>query len=268
MRESAADWTPRRVYRHLCRLFRIEPPFYQNREFTRAEFEASSAEFVTRALQRESARLRESPERAAPWPAEAFRVWSELFDLVEDESRGRAYFEASPADQARMRRDHQRRIWAGRLLFADTAGRQARSRRELRRRLKGPDSQVKRLCRELLRVLPPKMTEASLFDEWSRRADPPGLLRYRASRQSLWAFLKGEAREGGLRSPETARDLAATYPYLRHWSGKRSLTAAEIEAGIKNPHQADDDADHYFGLASTRQVLSRRRAGPHIPPQE
>lgn len=254
--ESEADWTSRYVYRTLCRLFRITPPFYEPRRLSPKDFERIQAEFVGRAVRREL-RARDigehSGEVGSARRVQALALFTEIFDWVETHCRGRVYLTAALAQQVRMREDWERRLWAGRLLFADSAEGQRRARQELRALLRGRPTPVKSLCRELLRGIPPKSRkQMGWVQEWlgDRKGRRPSVLRYRAKRQFLWAFLKGEARDG--EPAEVARDLARAYPFL-------GLTAEQIAAGLTNPHQADEDTARYFGRRSVRDALSRRR---------
>lgn len=283
--EADENWTSRAVYRTLCRLFRIKPPFDANRPLSPRDFAAIQAEYVSRAAPREL--HRRQPGEPLPLSERARRAYvlsDEIHDLVQTHCVGRVYLAAPPAQQARMRQNCERSLWATRLLFADSAEGQARARRELRALLRGRPTPIKSRCRELLRVIPSKSRkQMGWVQEWlgarccpkcgssvhrardgehgfaarcpkcgwhGKAEERPSVHRYRAERQFLWAFLKGEARDAD--STEVASDLARAYPFLR-------LTAKQIAAGLTNPHQADEDTARYFGRRSIRDALSRRR---------
>jgi len=254
---SGADenWTARGVYATICRLYRIEPPFYENRRLSQRDFKAIEAEFVSRVGPRELHRRQRQPSKGLP-PSErhlqAHTVLEKIHDYTQAHCVGMKYLAAPLAKKKQMRQDRDRWLWAGKLLFADSAKAQQRARRELRGRLRGRPTPIKWLCRELLRVLPPKSRkQMGWVEEWLGNKDRPSVLRYRAERQFLWAFLKGEARNGD--PSEVPQDLVRAYPFL-------GLTAAQIAAGLGNPHQADGDTARYFGPRNIRGMLSRRRA--------
>jgi hypothetical protein len=50
---AGENWTSPGVYPTICRLIRIEPPFYENRRLSQRAFKAIEAEFISRAGPRE-----------------------------------------------------------------------------------------------------------------------------------------------------------------------------------------------------------------------
>ena len=80
----------------------------------------------------------------------------------------------------------------------------------------------------------------------------------------MWAFLRREAKAGGYSTlgrrhfaSIASEDLADEYSYL-------SLSAAEIDRGLKNSRQADDDTAKKFGISpnTLRSMLSKWLRSP------
>lgn len=275
--EERQAWSPRSFYRTMRDLFRtrpgekpVSPPFYQNRPLTEEEVEVCQKKYVEYQLSEErSLRVRRPSRvpRRSDRQAQADILFSRIHEMVgTDLPVGHPTQEAAQqrAAQWSQAADQKRKGWeiwklAGRALFADTACKQSRARRALRVKLQGRPTTLTRLCREFLRVLPPRTTaEVGAWELFVGGRNDPAMLEYRAERQFLWAFLKHEAKEGD--PEEVAQDLAQAYPYLK-------LTSQQISRGLTNSHQADDETAKKFGLASgesLRSILSQRRRG-HRP---
>ena len=130
------NWTSRGVYPTICRLFKIKSPFYENRLLSHDDFKAVEAEFVSRAIPR-VLNGRQRLALVAPTPSKSQLRAHILFEKLSDQCvvLESEYLSAPPKQQARMRQDRDRWVWAGRLLFADSAKGQQRARTQLRERL-------------------------------------------------------------------------------------------------------------------------------------
>jgi len=82
---SGADenWTSRGVYATICRLYRIEPPFYENRRLSQRDFKAIEAEFVSRVGPRELHRRQRQPRKGLP-PSERHLQAHTVLDKIHD----------------------------------------------------------------------------------------------------------------------------------------------------------------------------------------
>ena len=96
---SGADenWTSRGVYATICRLYRIEPPFYENRRLSQRDFKAIEAEFVSRVGPRELHRRQlQASKGLAPSGRhlQAHMVFDKIDDYIQARCVGMKYVAA------------------------------------------------------------------------------------------------------------------------------------------------------------------------------
>ncbi len=80
---AAENWMSRGVYATICRLYRIEPPFYENRRLSQRDFKAIESEFVSRVGPRELHRRQRQPSKGLP-PSERHLQAHTVFDKIHD----------------------------------------------------------------------------------------------------------------------------------------------------------------------------------------
>ena len=223
---ESPNWSSKEFYKTMCFVFRskldrskcikcsqsVDPPFFLNRPLEEKDFINAQQMYVMEQMHAHIEKLMKTSSKLQTEFPDPER-WPEC---IKDMEIMRAF---------------------GELYTAQSKPKQEKARVKVRNlAMRGPSK-----YRTLLRVARAKTPQAkNLLDG----IDILHLVKYRAKRQFLWQFLRkeAEAESGRLERSDAASHLTDKYKYL-------GLTEEQIEKGLKNPNQKDDDVAEEFHIS-------------------
>lgn len=241
VRESVEDWSPRRFYNTMRKIFRpvrenptclVVIPFHLNRPLLSKEFRGCAEHYITARRKEYLARLFSSQQGRRPQSPKS-EQWPDLEGLGLSQEEFWNY--ETPLAQ---------------LYFAETKQAQAQARRQARGLAQRGPIRARQMLKNVVLKTPQAKRRFSGLELLK-------LVEYRAERQFVWAFLRKESEmqkndiKKSLRG-STTEDLARAYWYLR-------LRPQDIANGLRCSYQADKDTAEEFGISASavRSLLSK-----------